>query len=174
MHIFALSSQYQPPCHPPTRTNLDLINVRRNIHMLQDLLSHFYAHCYCHCQTCQQLNSHAGLYSVTYLQLLFVPFSQTGVMTRHQPLHHRHLVLHFVLAQQGHQAVEVSRRCDSYTTSLLKEGHAQQNGCSLSPSTPPLGCFLSHPKSFYKKVCQFNSDFHPPSLQMVGIACIDV
>ena len=174
MHIFPLSSQYPPP-HPPTHTNLDLINVRRNIHMLQDLLSHLYAQCYCHCQTCQQLNNHAGLYSVTYLQLLFVPFSQTGVMTCHQPLHHRRLVLHLVLAQQGHQAIEVSRRCDSYTTSLLKKRPCSTEWVlSLSPSTPPLGCFLSHQKSFYKKVCQFNSDFHPPSLQMVGIVCIDI
>ena len=32
MHIFPLSSQYRTP-------NLDLVNVRRNIHMLQDLIT---------------------------------------------------------------------------------------------------------------------------------------
>ena len=40
MHIYFLSLlNIHPPCHPPTHTNLDLINVRRNIHILKDLIT---------------------------------------------------------------------------------------------------------------------------------------
>ena len=45
---------------------------------------------------------------------------------------------------------------------------------ALSLPPPHLLVVSSHQKSFHKKACQFNSDFHPPTLQMVGIACIDV
>ena len=38
MHIYFLSLLN---IHPPTHTNLDLINVRRNIHILQDLITFF-------------------------------------------------------------------------------------------------------------------------------------
>ena len=55
----------------------------------------------------------------TYLQLLFVSLSQTWVMTGHEPLHNRHLVVRLVLAQQWHQVIKVSWCCKPYITSLL-------------------------------------------------------